>query len=56
MIDEQTSTHMQSFILAATEQRAWELARRTLKGVAHPVAVEMREGGKLLAVETVGPG
>jgi hypothetical protein len=49
--DERSSTPTLSFILAATEQRARELARRELLDALRPVSVEIREGGKLLWTE-----
>jgi hypothetical protein len=40
-----------SFIFAANEQRARELARRELMDVKQAVSVEIHENGKLLWVE-----
>jgi hypothetical protein len=53
--DEGSSTPTLSFILADTEQRARELARRELMDVRRPVSVELCEGGNLLWTEAVEP-
>ena len=47
-----SSTPTLSFILAESEQRARELARRELMDALHPVSIEICEGGKVLWVET----
>jgi hypothetical protein len=44
-----------SFIFAESEQRALELARRDLTNVCDVSLAELREGGKLLWIETVQP-
>jgi hypothetical protein len=49
--DGRSSTPTQSYILAADEQRARELARRELLGRTQPASMEIRENGRLLCVE-----
>jgi hypothetical protein len=45
-----------SFILAETEQRARELARRELMDARQPLSIELCEGGKVLWAKQVAPG
>jgi hypothetical protein len=43
-----SSTPLLSFILADSEQRARELARRELIDARRPVSLELCEGGRIL--------
>ena len=49
--EEGGATPTLSFILAESEQRARELARRELMDARRPVSIEICEGGKVLWVE-----
>jgi hypothetical protein len=49
--DEAATVPLLSFIFAADEMRARELARRELQDARRPVAVEIHEQGKLLWTE-----
>jgi hypothetical protein len=51
-VDGCSPTPTQSYILADSEQRACELARRELGG--RSASIEIRENGRLLWVERVG--
>lgn len=48
-----SSTPTLSLILAETEHRARELARRELIDSRHAIAIELREGGRVLWAESV---
>jgi hypothetical protein len=49
--EQDSSTPTLALILAETEDRARELARRELRGARRPVAIEICEGAKLLWTE-----
>ncbi len=54
--DEGSQTPVLSFIIAETEQRARELARRELLDARRPVAVELCEGLTVLWSQKFGSG